>query len=119
MIKGERVEAACAQNEQIKLESHWKQALASEFDKPYMEQLKNFLLTEKKQGKTIYPKGDEIFQAFNLPPFHKVKVVIIGQDPYHGVGQAHGLCFSVKPGVPPPPSLINIFKELQADLHIP
>ncbi len=102
----------------VQMEEQWKAALAPEFAKDYMQNLRAFLLSEKKQGKTIYPPGDEIFAAFNRTPLDKVKVVILGQDPYHGVGQAHGLCFSVKIGVRPPPSLLNIYKELQSDLGI-
>lgn len=103
----------------VALEKGWKQSLAAEFCKPYMASLRAFLLEEKKAGKTIYPAGPDIFNAFNLTPFAAVKVVILGQDPYHGPGQAHGLCFSVRPGVPAPPSLQNIFKEIEADLGIP
>lgn len=104
---------------QIKLEASWKQHLLSEFQQPYMQQLRAFLQEQKALGKIIYPKGNEYFNAFNLTPFDQVKVVIIGQDPYHGPNQAHGLCFSVRPGVAFPPSLVNIFKELQRDLKIP
>lgn len=104
---------------QIKLEASWKQHLLAEFQQPYMQQLRAFLQEQKSLGKTIYPKGNEYFNAFNLTPFDQVKVVIIGQDPYHGPNQAHGLCFSVQPGVAFPPSLVNIFKELQRDLNIP
>lgn len=100
------------------LEESWKEALLEEFGKPYFAELKAFLVEEKKKGLTIYPPGKEIFNAFNYTPFKDVKVVIIGQDPYHGVGQAHGLSFSVKKGVNPPPSLKNIFKEIQNDLGI-
>jgi uracil-DNA glycosylase len=103
---------------QIKLESSWKEQLSEEFAKPYMHNLKQFLLHEKEAKKIIYPKGSEIFRAFDLTPFDDVKVVILGQDPYHGPNQAHGLCFSVKPGVKIPPSLQNIYKELQNDLNI-
>ena len=103
----------------VQMEDSWKQRLLSEFRKDYMTQLRAFLLQEKQQGKVIYPKGDEYFNAFNLTPFDQVKVVIIGQDPYHGPNQAHGLCFSVRPGVPFPPSLQNIFKEIQAELGLP
>lgn len=102
----------------IKLESSWKEQLIDEFSKPYMQRLKAFLQQEKQQNKVIYPKGSEIFQAFELTPFDKVKVVILGQDPYHGPNQAHGLCFSVKPGIRIPPSLLNIYKELEQDLNI-
>lgn len=104
---------------QIKLEASWKQHLLAEFQQPYMQQLRGFLQEQKSLGKIIYPKGTEYFNAFNLTPFDQVKVVIIGQDPYHGPNQAHGLCFSVQPGVAFPPSLVNIFKELQRDLNIP
>jgi uracil-DNA glycosylase len=103
---------------QIRLEPSWKIKLLDEFDKPYMRALRDFLKIQKQQKKIIYPKGDDIFRAFELSPFHQTKVVIIGQDPYHGPNQAHGLCFSVPLGVAPPPSLQNIFKEIQQDLHI-
>ncbi|MBI2603306.1 MAG: uracil-DNA glycosylase [Deltaproteobacteria bacterium] len=103
----------------IKLEDQWKAVLGNEFSKPYMQKLRKFLLAEKSSGKQIFPPGDEILQAFNLTPFANVKAVIIGQDPYHGPGQAHGLCFSVKPDVRVPPSLVNIYKELEDDLQIP
>ena len=105
--------------EKVKLEPEWKAALGVEFTKPYMADLKAFLRDEAKKGKTIYPKGPEIFKALNSTELSKVKVVILGQDPYHGPGQAHGLCFSVQDGVRPPPSLQNIFKELKTDLDIP
>ena len=103
----------------VKIEDSWKEILQQEFDKPYFQQIPLHLKTEKSQGKIIYPPGSLIFNAFNTTPFDKVKVVIIGQDPYHGPGQAHGLCFSVQNGVAPPPSLINIFKELQDDIGMP
>lgn len=102
----------------VKIEQSWKDALNGEFDKPYFEHLASFLHTEKETGKKIYPPGSLIFNAFNLTPFDKVKVVIIGQDPYHGEGQAHGLSFSVPHGVTPPPSLLNIYKEIESDLGI-
>lgn len=102
----------------IRIEPSWYQAIGSEFDKEYMLQLKKFLQSEYQAGKTIFPKGTEYFSAFNYTPFNKVKVVIVGQDPYHGPGQAHGLCFSVRSGIQLPPSLQNIFKELKADLGI-
>jgi len=105
-------------NVNIKMEESWKQRLESEFHLDYMKNLKKFLLQEKQQKKVIYPKGDEYFAALNLTPFHKVKVVILGQDPYHGPDQAHGLSFSVQDGVRFPPSLQNIFKELHEDLGI-
>lgn len=104
---------------QIKIEDSWKRRLLSQFQQPYMQQLRQFLQQQKELGKIIFPKGNEYFNAFNLTPFEQVKVVILGQDPYHGPNQAHGLCFSVQPGVALPPSLLNIFKELQRDLHIP
>lgn len=106
-------------SDKIKLEPEWKAALAEEFTKPYMQELRSFLGQEAKNGKTIYPSGNDVFNAFNLTPLSKVKVVVLGQDPYHGPGQAHGLCFSVKDGVRSPPSLQNIFKELNQDLNIP
>lgn len=101
--------------DRLRLESSWKQALAEEFDKDYMRELREFLVAEKQARKTIYPPGDEIFRALDLTPLDDVKVVIIGQDPYHGPGQAHGLCFSVRSGTPQPPSLVNIFKEINAE----
>ena len=101
-----------------KIEASWKAILLDEFNKDYFKELKQFLLQEKQQH-IIYPSGKEIFNAFNCTPFEKVKVVILGQDPYHGKGQAHGLSFSVPFGIKPPPSLKNIFKELKADLDIP
>ena len=103
----------------IKLEDSWKQALTPEFSAPYMASLKEFLKAEKQAGKVIFPKGSEYFRALDLTPLGQVKGVILGQDPYHGDGQAHGLCFSVQPGVRIPPSLVNIYKEMQADLGIP
>ncbi len=102
----------------IKLHPDWLAALRDEFDAPYMAALKAFLVAEKAAGKRIFPRGDEWFRALDLTPPDKVRVVILGQDPYHGPGQAHGLCFSVRPGVPPPPSLVNIFKELESDLGL-
>lgn len=96
----------------------WYERLRPEFEAPYFNELKDFLVTER-QRHTVFPKGADMFRAFNLTPFDQVKVVILGQDPYHGVGQAHGLCFSVTDGVPPPPSLQNIFVELERDLGIP
>lgn len=101
------------------LEDSWQAELGGEFEKPYMQQLRLFLRQEKDQRKVIYPKSPNIFEAFRLTPLPSVKVVILGQDPYHGPNQAHGLCFSVQPGVRLPPSLVNIYKELQADLGIP
>ena len=102
----------------VKIEPSWKEVLKNEFNKPYFEQIALHIKTEKSQGKIIYPPGSLLFNAFNTTPFDKVKVVILGQDPYHGPGQAHGLCFSVQNGVAPPPSLVNIFKELQQDIGI-
>jgi uracil-DNA glycosylase len=102
----------------VKIEASWKEVLKDEFAKPYFQQIILHLKTERSQGKVIYPPGSLIFNAFNTTPIDKVKVVILGQDPYHGPGQAHGLCFSVQNGVPPPPSLINIFKELHEDIGI-
>ena len=103
----------------INIEESWRKRLIEEFEKPYMRELSAFLKAEKKEGKEIFPIGSEILSAFNLTPFKKVKVVILGQDPYHGRGQAHGLSFSVKEGVQPPPSLENIFKELKKDIALP
>jgi len=102
----------------IQLHKSWLQYLGSEFDQDYMMQLKQFLLAEKSQGKIIYPTGKDIFNAFNTTHFDDVRVVVLGQDPYHGPGQAHGLCFSVQPDVRFPPSLLNIFKEIQRDLGV-
>jgi uracil-DNA glycosylase len=102
----------------VQIESSWKEVLKKEFNKPYFREIVTFLKTEKIQGKTIYPPGHMIFNAFQLTPFEKVEVVILGQDPYHGFGQAHGLCFSVQDGITPPPSLINIYKEIQSDLGV-
>lgn len=100
------------------IEEGWKTVLEQEFSSPYFITLKAFLIEERRQFR-IFPPGQKIFNAFNLTPFDQVKVVILGQDPYHGAGQAHGLCFSVPEGIPKPPSLINIFKELTTDLNIP
>lgn len=102
----------------IRLEPGWLAQLEGEFSQPYMGQLKTFLRDEKRKGKVIYPAGAEYFNAFDHTPIDQVKVVILGQDPYHGPGQAHGLCFSVPAGIKPPPSLVNIFKEIEADLGI-
>ncbi|MCB9002615.1 MAG: uracil-DNA glycosylase [Bacteroidales bacterium] len=101
-----------------KINESWYKVLAPEFEKDYFIQLKQFLVEEKKHY-AIYPPGSMIFNAFNFTPFDEVKVVLLGQDPYHGAGQAHGLCFSVAEGVKPPPSLVNIFKELNDDLGVP
>ena len=102
----------------VKIEQSWKSALAEEFGKPYFESLVRFLHSEKAAGKVIYPPGSLIFNAFNLTPLDKVKVVILGQDPYHGPGQAMGLSFSVPDGIPAPPSLKNIFHEIETDLGV-
>ncbi len=102
----------------IKLEATWKEKLLDEFSKDYMKSLSNFLREEQKRKKILFPLGSKIFNAFSLTKFDDVKVVILGQDPYHGEGQAHGLSFSVEKGVLPPPSLENIFKELKSDLGI-
>lgn len=101
-----------------KIEQEWLEVLRAEFDKPYFNDLKMFLLAEKQQF-MVYPPGNRIFAAFDHTPFSKVKTVILGQDPYHGDGQAHGLCFSVPDGIPKPPSLINILAELNTDLGLP
>lgn len=103
----------------VKLEQSWLNEVGDEFEKPYMKRLKDFLQAEKDAGKVVYPKGGEIFNALDKTPFNKVKVVIIGQDPYHGEGQAHGLCFSVREGVDVPPSLVNIYKEIEASCGKP
>jgi uracil-DNA glycosylase len=103
---------------EVQIHPSWKNELKDEFSKTYFKQLVTFLKTEKVVGKTIYPPGALIFNAFNQTPFDKVKVVIIGQDPYHGDGQAHGLSFSVQNGIKPPPSLLNIFKEIHKDTGI-
>ena len=103
----------------VTMEASWGVQLKEEFNKPYFKQLVLHLKTEKQQKKVIYPAGKLIFNAFDTTPFEKVKLVILGQDPYHGPGQAHGLSFSVPPGVAPPPSLLNIFKELQSDIGLP
>lgn len=103
----------------VQLAEDWKRVLGDEFQQPYMQQLRSFLIEEKAAGKIIYPPGPLIFNALNSTPLDKVKVVIIGQDPYHGPGQAHGLCFSVQPGVRTPPSLRNIYKEIERDLGHP
>ncbi len=102
----------------LHMEASWKDRVGEYFERPEMRALGDFLRAEKRAGKTIYPPGKDIFAAFAHTPFDKVKVVILGQDPYHGPGQAHGLCFSVRPGVPVPPSLLNIFKEIESDLGI-
>lgn len=103
---------------EVKLHASWREPLAGEFAAPYMAALRSFLVAEKAAGKAVFPKGSEWFRALDLTPLDDVRVVILGQDPYHGPGQAHGLAFSVRPGVKVPPSLVNIYKELQADLGI-
>lgn len=103
---------------QIYIEESWKTRLTREFEEDYMQSLSQFLREQKLQKKTIYPPGNKIFNAFQLTKFEEVKVVILGQDPYHGIGQAHGLSFSVEQGIKPPPSLKNIFKELEYDLGL-
>ena len=103
----------------VRIEESWKSALAGEFGKPYFAGLVRFLRDEKAAGVKIFPPGSQIFRAFELTPVSQVKVVILGQDPYHDVNQAHGLCFSVQDGVPAPPSLVNIYKELNRDLGKP
>ncbi|WP_420408962.1 uracil-DNA glycosylase [Hoeflea sp.] len=103
---------------EIQLEESWKAALMGEFESSYMANLKAFLKEQYAAGKAIFPKGSEYFRALDLTPLDHVKVVILGQDPYHGDGQAHGLCFSVRPGVRVPPSLVNIYKEIEDDLGI-
>ena len=102
----------------VQMEPSWKAVLKNEFTKPYFQQVVTFLKTEKATGKIIYPPGALIFNAFNQTPFSKLKVVVLGQDPYHGNGQAHGLSFSVPNGIKPPPSLVNIFKEIESDIGI-
>jgi len=102
----------------IKLHPSWVEPLSGEFAQPYMADLKRFLLAEREAGKRIFPRAANWFRALDLTPLDQVRIVILGQDPYHGAGQAHGLCFSVRPGVAIPPSLDNVFKELQRDLGI-
>ena len=106
------------ESKSIKLHSSWLERLQNEFDEAYMQSLRQFLRERMAAGAIVYPLPGEWFHALDATPFDQVKVVILGQDPYHGPGQAHGLCFSVKPPVPPPPSLMNIYKELQADLGL-
>lgn len=108
-----------ASKKKPQLPESWLAQIGEEFDKPYMQQLREFLREEYADGQVIYPAKKNYFAAFNHTPFEKVRVVILGQDPYHGPGQAHGLCFSVQPGVQIPPSLQNIFKEIRSDLKIP
>jgi uracil-DNA glycosylase len=107
-----------ASADRIQLHPSWKTPLLAEFDQPYMADLRAFLQAEKQRGAVVYPKGSDIFNALNTTPLEQVRVVILGQDPYHGPNQAHGLSFSVRRGVPLPPSLQNIYKELEADLGI-
>ena len=104
--------------ERVRMNEEWKALLLAEFDKDYMVALRQFLASELKAGKVIFPEGKNIFNSLNITPPSKTRVVILGQDPYHGVGQAHGLCFSVQKGVPAPPSLENIFKEIKDDLGL-
>jgi uracil-DNA glycosylase len=106
-------------SDDVKLHPSWLEPLRQEFDSPYMAALRAYLVAEKAAGKRIFPKGNEWFRALDLTPLENVRVVILGQDPYHGEGQAHGLCFSVRPEVRPPPSLVNIYKEMASDLGIP
>lgn len=112
-----RVHETLRETREIKLDSSWKDQLRLDFESEYMSELRDFLREQKALGKSIYPAGNEIFAALNATPFDKVKVVILGQDPYHGPGQAHGLCFSVRRDVQIPPSLRNIYKELAADVN--
>jgi len=102
----------------VQLEQSWLNELEQEFEQPYMRKLRSFLAEERQKGKTIFPKGAEYFAALDRTPIDAVKVVILGQDPYHGPGQAHGLCFSVRRGVKAPPSLVNIYKEIMSDLDL-
>ena len=102
----------------VTINDSWKQQLRAEFEEPYFQQIVALLKAEKAAAKTIYPPGPLIFNAFNQTPFNEVKVVILGQDPYHGPAQAHGLSFSVLPGIKPPPSLVNIFKEIKSDIGL-
>ena len=103
---------------EIKLHPSWLAPLRREFDEPYVDELRRFLREERANGRQIFPRGRDWFRALDLTPLDEVRVVILGQDPYHGEGQAHGLCFSVPPGVRPPPSLVNIFRELESDLGV-
>lgn len=105
--------------DRIRLDASWKERLLPELSSPGMQALREFLRAEKLAGKVIYPDGKNIFAALDATPFDQVRAVILGQDPYHGPGQAHGLCFSVLPGVETPPSLVNVFAEIERDLHIP
>ena len=103
----------------VRMDPSWLEKLGAELQLPYMQQLRQFLIQEAQSGATVYPPAESTFEALYLTPFDQVQVVLIGQDPYHGPGQAHGLCFSVQKGIPQPPSLQNIFKELEQDLKIP
>ena len=107
---------AAAQKRPVELEASWLRLLREEFNSDYMRQLRVFLREEKQSGRQVFPPGSDMFNALNSTPFDDVKIVILGQDPYHGEGQAHGLCFSVKPGVPVPPSLRNIYRQLETDV---
>jgi uracil-DNA glycosylase len=102
----------------IKLHPSWLEPLRGEFEQPYMGELRRFLIAERDRGRMIFPRASNWFRALDLCPLERVRVVILGQDPYHGPGQAHGLCFSVMPGVRPPPSLVNIFKEMESDIGV-
>ena len=106
------------ENKDVQLDESWLNLLKPQFEQEYMHKLREFLLTRKKHRAIIYPPGSQIFNALNTTPFEQVRVVILGQDPYHGPDQAHGLCFSVLPGVRIPPSLANIYREIQSDLGI-
>ncbi|MEQ8857809.1 MAG: uracil-DNA glycosylase [Pseudomonadales bacterium] len=119
MADGPAAGASAAEGRRVRLEASWKAALAEEFDAPYMQGLRTYLREQKRARRVIYPASDNIFAALDLCPLERVKVVIIGQDPYHGPKQAHGLCFSVQPGIEQPPSLINIFREINDDLGTP
>jgi len=110
--------AETTEQNSVKLDPEWMAVIGEEFHKPYMTKLKAFLQQEKASGKVIYPKGADIFNALNTTPFSKVEVVILGQDPYHGPNQAHGLSFSVRKGIDKPPSLLNIYKEIASDLGV-
>lgn len=116
MMARDTMSKSAATSREIRLHPEWLEALGGEFDEPYMQALRTFLLERKQAGAAVYPPGGQIFNALDSTPPSQVKAVILGQDPYHGPGQAHGLCFSVRPGVPVPPSLINIFKELRDDI---
>lgn len=118
MTTADASSTATVDRPQPKLDPSWAEPLSEMFAGPVMNGLRRFLLAEKANGKRIFPRGSEYFRALDLTPLDKVRVVILGQDPYHGEGQAHGLCFSVQRGVRPPPSLVNIYKELRADLNI-